>query len=124
MDSTELPVLVDGDSGFGNFNNARLLARKLRQPGAAGMALQDSRFPKMNSFVGERHAVTNIDEFSGRLRAVLDTVGQGLVVVARIEALIAARPMEEAVLRAHAYAAAGADAILIHSREEHRGRDP
>ena len=38
-DSTDLPVLVDGDSGFGNFNNARLLARKLRQRGAAGVAL-------------------------------------------------------------------------------------
>ncbi|WFU45244.1 isocitrate lyase/phosphoenolpyruvate mutase family protein [Bradyrhizobium sp. CB82] len=117
VDSTELPVLVDGDSGFGNFNNARLLARKLRQRGAAGVALQDSRFPKMNSFVGERHAIADIDEFSGRLRAIRDTVGQNLVLVARIEALIAGRPMDEAVSRAHAYADAGADAILIHSRK-------
>ncbi|WP_439406459.1 phosphoenolpyruvate mutase [Bradyrhizobium sp. DASA03076] len=117
VDSSELPVLVDGDSGFGNFNNARLFARKLRQRGAAGLALQDSCFPKMNSFVGERHAIADIKEFSGRLRAVKDTVGQDLVLVARIEALIAGRPMEEAVSRAHAYAHAGADAILIHSRK-------
>ncbi|WP_445222323.1 phosphoenolpyruvate mutase [Bradyrhizobium sp. Pa8] len=117
VDSTELPVLVDGDGGFGNFNNARLLARKLHQRGAAGVALEDSCFPKMNSFVGARHPLADIDEFSGRLRAVKDTVADGLVLVARIEALIAGRGMDEALLRASAYAAAGADAILIHSRK-------
>ncbi|MFB6464038.1 phosphoenolpyruvate mutase [Bradyrhizobium tunisiense] len=117
VDSTELPVLVDGDSGFGNFNNARLLARKLHQRGAAGIALEDSCFPKINSFVGDRHPLADIDEFSGRLRAVKDTVADELVLVARIEALIAGRGMDEALLRASAYAAAGADAILIHSRK-------
>jgi phosphoenolpyruvate phosphomutase len=117
VDSTELPVLVDGDSGFGNFNNARLLARKLRQRGAAGVALEDKGFPKMNSFVGDRHPLAAIDEFAGRLRAVKDTVGDDLVLVARVEALIAGHGMDEALARAHAYAEAGADAILIHSRK-------
>ena len=117
VDSTELPVLVDGDSGFGNFNNARLLARKLMQRGAGGVALEDKGFPKMNSFVGDRHPLADIYEFSGRLRAVKDTVGEDLVLVARIEALIAGHGMEEALRRAHAYAEAGADAILIHSRK-------
>jgi phosphoenolpyruvate phosphomutase len=116
-DTTDLPVLVDGDSGFGNFNNARLLARKLQQRGAAGVALEDKGFPKMNSFVGDRHPLANIDEFSGRLRAVKDTVGADLVLVARIEALIAGHGMDAALTRAHAYAEAGADAILIHSRK-------
>lgn len=78
VDSTELPVLVDGDGGFGNFNNARILARRLRQRGAAGVALEDSCFPKMNSFVGDRHPLADIDEFSGRLRAVKDTVRRRL----------------------------------------------
>ncbi|WP_027522006.1 phosphoenolpyruvate mutase [Bradyrhizobium sp. Ec3.3] len=117
VDSTALPVLVDGDGGFGNFNNARLLARKLRQRGAAGVALEDSCFPKMNSFVGERHPLADINEFSGRLRAVKDTVADDMVLVARIEALIGGHVMDEALLRAHAYADAGADAILIHSRK-------
>lgn len=118
VDSTELPVLVDGDGGFGNFNNARLLARKLHQRGAAGIALEDSCFPKMNSFVGDRHALADVDEFSGRLRAVKDTVAGDLVLVARTEALIAGHGMDDAILRANAYAAAGADAILIHSRKD------
>ncbi|WP_409997250.1 phosphoenolpyruvate mutase [Bradyrhizobium cosmicum] len=117
VDSTKLPVLVDGDGGFGNFNNARLLARKLRQRGAAGVALEDSCFPKMNSLIGDRHPLADIDEFSGRLRAVKDTVAEDLVLVARIEALIAGHGMDDAILRAHAYADAGADAILIHSRK-------
>jgi len=117
VDSTDLPVLVDGDSGFGNFNNARLLARKLQQRGAAGVALEDKGFPKMNSFVGDRHPLADTGEFSGRLRAVRDAVGDDLVLVARIEALIAGYGMDEALTRAHAYAEAGADAILIHSRK-------
>jgi phosphoenolpyruvate phosphomutase len=116
-DASELPILVDGDSGFGNFNNARLLARKLAQRGAAGVALEDKGFPKMNSFVGDRHPLADVGEFSGRLRAVKDTVGDQLVLVARIEALIAGHGMDEALTRAHAYAEAGADAILIHSRK-------
>ncbi|WP_371932955.1 isocitrate lyase/phosphoenolpyruvate mutase family protein [Bradyrhizobium sp. CCGUVB23] len=115
VDSSELPVLVDGDTGFGNFNNARLLARKLRQRGAAALALQDSCFPKMNSC--QRHVLADIGEFSGRLRAVRDTVGRELVLVAGIEALIVGREIDEAVSRAHAYADAGADATLIHSRK-------
>lgn len=117
VDSTELPVLVDADGGFGNFNNARLVARKLRQRGAAGIALEDSCFPKINSFVGDRHPLADIDEFSGRLRAIKDTVADDLVLVARTEALIAGHGLGEALSRASAYAAAGADAILIHSRK-------
>ncbi|KRR09350.1 phosphoenolpyruvate phosphomutase [Bradyrhizobium valentinum] len=117
VDSTQLPVLVDGDGGFGNFNNARLLARKLRERGAAGVALEDSCFPKTNSLIGERHPLADAGEFSGRLRAVKDTVAEDLVLVARIEALIAGHGMDDAISRAHAYAVAGADAILIHSRK-------
>jgi phosphoenolpyruvate phosphomutase len=115
-DASGLPILVDGDSGFGNFNNARLLAAKLHQRGASGVCLEDKGFPKMNSFVGNRHPLAAIDEFSGRLRAVKDRVPE-MALVARIEALIAGYGLDEALTRAHAYADAGADAILIHSRK-------
>ncbi|WEX79329.1 phosphoenolpyruvate mutase (plasmid) [Sinorhizobium numidicum] len=117
VDATSIPVLVDGDSGFGNFNNARIVARKLEQRGAAGLCLEDKQFPKTNSFVGDRHALADIDEFSGRLKAVKDTTGPGFVLVARIEAMIAGHGIDEAIVRADAYAEAGADAILIHSRK-------
>ncbi|BAB54515.1 phosphoenolpyruvate mutase [Mesorhizobium japonicum] len=117
VDATNIPVLVDGDSGFGNFNNARLVARKLEQRGASGICLEDKSFPKMNSFVGDRHLLPDIDEFCGRLKAVKDTTGPDFVVVARIEALIAGHSLDEALCRADAYSETGADAILIHSRE-------
>jgi phosphoenolpyruvate phosphomutase len=117
IDATEIPVLVDGDSGFGNFNNARLLAGKLLQRGAAGVVLEDKGFPKMNSFVGDRHPLADIAEFCGRLKAVRDSVDDSFVLVARLEALIAGYGQDEALKRAHAYADAGVDAILIHSRK-------
>lgn len=91
VDSTELPVLIDGDGGFGSFNNARLRARKLRQVAAAGLSLEHSCFPKLNSLTRERHPLADIDEFSGRLRAIKDAVAEHLLLVARIEALIAGR---------------------------------
>jgi phosphoenolpyruvate phosphomutase len=120
-DSSGVPILVDGDTGFGNFNNARLFARKLAQHGAAGVCLEDKTYPKMNSFVGDRHPLADIDEFCGRLKAVKDAVGSDFVVVARLEALIAGHGEAEALKRAHAYADAGADAVLIHSRKPHAG---
>lgn len=117
-DVTHIPILVDGDSGFGNFNNARLAALKLYQRGASGICLEDKGFPKLNSFVGDKHPLADVKEFSGRLRAVKDTVPEArFCLVARTEALIAGYDEQEALSRAHAYAEAGADAILIHSRK-------
>lgn len=52
------------------------LARKLRQAGAAGVCLEDSCFPKLNSLIGERHPLAVIDEFFGRLRAVKDVAAK------------------------------------------------
>src|SRR5437763_7477515 len=54
-DASELPILLDGDTGYGNFNNVRRLVRKLEQRGIAGVCLEDKLFPKTNSFIdGER----------------------------------------------------------------------
>jgi len=117
-DSVSIPILVDGDSGFGNFNNARIAASKLWQRGASGICLEDKGFPKLNSFVGDRHPLAEAAEFCGRLKAVKDTVPDpGFILVARVEALIAGHGQEEALARAHAYTSAGADAVLIHSRK-------
>jgi phosphoenolpyruvate phosphomutase len=116
-DATSLPILVDGDTGYGNFNNVRRLVAKLEPRGAAGVCLEDKLFPKTNSFIaGETQPLAEIDEFCGRLRAAKDTQRDpDFVVVARTEALIAGRGLADALVRAHAYADAGADAILIHS---------
>lgn len=117
-DVTEIPILVDGDTGFGNFNTVRRFVRKLSSRGIAGVCLEDKTFPKTNSFVGERHPLVSIDEFCGKIRAGRDAqLVDDFCIVARVEALIAGRPMEEALQRADAYADAGADAVVIHSRK-------
>jgi len=116
-DATDVPILMDGDTGYGNFNNVRRLIRKLEPRGVAGACLEDKLFPKTNSFIsGEAQPLAEIDEFCGRIRAAKDTqTDADFVVVARTEAFIAGHGLTEALVRAHAYADAGADAILIHS---------
>ena len=117
-DASDLPILLDGDTGYGNFNNLRRLVRKLEQRGIAGVCIEDKQFPKTNSFLnGERQQLADIDEFAGKIAAGKDTqTDANFSIVARVEALIAGRGMAEALRRAEAYRRAGADAILIHSK--------
>jgi phosphoenolpyruvate phosphomutase len=119
-DATALPILVDGDTGYGNFNNVRRLVRKLGERGIAGVCLEDKLFPKTNSFLGERQPLADIAEFCGRIRAGKDSqTDDSFSIVARTEALISGHSMDEALRRAEAYHAAGADAILVHSKKPH-----
>src|SRR5690348_2253037 len=117
-DAADLPILLDGDTGYGNFNNLRRLVRKLEQRGIAGVCIEDKVFPKTNSFLnGERQPLADIDEFCGKIAAGKATqLDPDFSIVARVEALIAGWGMGEALRRAEAYRRAGADAILIHSK--------
>ncbi len=117
-DASDLPILLDGDTGYGNFNNMRRLVRKLEQRGIAGVCIEDKQFPKTNSFLnGERQPLADIEEFAGKIAAGKDTQRDAnFSIVARVEALIAGWGMDEALRRAEAYRLAGADAILIHSK--------
>jgi phosphoenolpyruvate phosphomutase len=117
-DASDLPILLDGDTGYGNFNNMRRLVRKLEQRGIAGVCIEDKQFPKTNSFLnGERQPLADIEEFAGKIAAGKDTqTDADFSIVARVEALIAGWGMDEALRRAEAYRRAGADAILIHSK--------
>lgn len=117
-DNTIIPILLDADTGYGNFNNVRRLVNKLEQRDVAGMCLEDKVFPKTNSFIrGESQRLAEIEEFSGKIKAAKDTQkDMDFCVVARVEAFIAGFGLEEALTRAKAYHEAGADAILIHSK--------
>jgi phosphoenolpyruvate mutase len=116
--ATDIPILLDGDTGFGNFNNARILVKELDKIGVAGVCIEDKIFPKTNSFIGENQELANIDEFCGKIRACKDSqLSEDFTVVARIEAFIAGAGLEEAITRANAYQDAGADAILVHSKK-------
>lgn len=117
-DATDIPILVDGDTGYGNFNNFRRLVKKLCQRGVAGVCIEDKIFPKTNSFLSEGDDLADVEEFCGKIKAGKDTQEHpDFTIVARVEALIAGLGMDEALRRASAYAEAGADAIVIHSRQ-------
>ena len=116
-DATAIPILLDGDTGYGNFNNMRRLVNKLCQRGVAGVCIEDKLFPKTNSFVGSAQPLADIDEFCGKIKAGKDSqLDDDFQIVARVEALISGWGLDEALRRAEAYHEAGADAILMHSK--------
>jgi phosphoenolpyruvate phosphomutase len=116
-DATTIPILVDGDTGYGNFNNMRRLVRKLCERGIAAVCIEDKLFPKTNSFVGQAQPLADVEEFCGKIKAGKDSQTDGdFCIVARVEALISGWGMDEALKRAEAYHKAGADGILIHSK--------
>ena len=117
-DATTIPILLDADTGYGNFNNVRRLVRKLEQRNIAGMCIEDKLFPKTNSFINsEQQPLADVEEFAAKIKAAKDTQQDpDFCVVARVESLIAGWELEEALRRAEAYYLAGADAILMHSK--------
>ncbi len=116
-DATRVPILLDGDTGYGNFNNMQRLIRKLEQRHIAAVCIEDKLFPKTNSFLkGEAQPLADIDEFCGKIKAGKDAQSDAdFCIIARIEAFICGWGLAEALRRAEAYHQAGADGILIHS---------
>lgn len=116
-DATRLPILLDGDTGYGNFNNVRRLVRKLEQRGIAAVCIEDKLYPKTNSFIdGDKQQLADVDEFCSRIKAGKDAqADDDFAIITRVEAFIAGWGLGEALRRAEAYHAAGADGILIHS---------
>lgn len=119
-DATTVPILLDGDTGYGNFNSARRLVTKLEQRGIAGVCIEDKLFPKTNSFIrGTAQPLADMFEHAGKIRAMKEAQrDEDFVVVARVEALIAGHGLEEALKRGEEYRKAGADAVLIHSSKK------
>jgi len=117
---TDIPILLDGDTGFGNFNNARRLIGKLERADIGGVCFEDKLFPKTNSFIdGEMQPLEDIDIFCGKIMAAKDVQKDpDFMVVARLEAFITGYGLDEALKRADAYHRAGADAILCHSKKK------
>ena len=118
-DATTIPILLDGDTGYGNFNNMRRLVQKLEQRHIGGVCIEDKLFPKTNSFIGgEQQPLADMDEFCGKIKAGKDVQqDDAFCIIARVEAFIAGYGPEVALERAEAYRRAGADAILVHSKK-------
>jgi len=72
-DASSIPILLDADTGYGNFNNVRRLVRKLEQRNIPAMCIEDKVFPKTNSFLNEKHQLlADADEFAGLGKGVLE----------------------------------------------------
>ena len=100
-DQTKVPILLDADTGYGNFNNMRRLVQKLEQRDIAAACIEDKIFPKTNSFIkGEAQPLADIDEFCGKIKAGKDSqLDPDFCVVARVEALISGWGLDEALRR-------------------------
>lgn len=122
--ATELPVVVDCDNGYGGLSNLVRTVREFESAGISAICVEDNTFPKRNSLLGEEteRALIPAEEQARRIsaaKAAQET--DDFVFIARVEALIAGYGVEDACERADAYVDAGADAILIHSRDKTLG---
>jgi phosphoenolpyruvate phosphomutase len=118
-DAVSVPVVADCDNGYGNAINVMRTASEFERAGAAGICIEDNEFPKRCSFyAGVRRDLVPAEEHARKIEAACSArQRRDFAVIARTEALIAGLGLEEALRRAQAYAEAGADAVLVHSKE-------
>lgn len=119
-EQSSLPIIADIDTGFGNAINVIYAIQQYERAGAAAVVIEDKTFPKVTSLVADgRQDLLRLEEFQGKIRAAVATRSNpDFLIIARTEALIAGLGEEEALKRAAAYEAAGADMILIHSKQK------
>ncbi|WP_438484870.1 isocitrate lyase/phosphoenolpyruvate mutase family protein [Streptomyces sp. S186] len=116
-DATELPVLADCDTGYGDIRNVARMVDQYERAGIAGVCIEDKVFPKRNSLGSGAQVQETVEAFCTKIETAKKTQRTSdFVVVARIETFISGGSKEDAIRRADAYAEAGADAVLIHSK--------
>ena len=117
-EAVSIPIIADCDTGYGNALNVMRTVNDRERAGVAAICIEDNVYPKRCSFyAGVRRELIPIEEHCGKIQAAkaAQTVPE-FMVIARTEALIAGWGQDEALKRAQAYADAGADAVLIHSK--------
>lgn len=120
MEVTELPMIYDGDTG-GLPEIFHFTVRTLERLGVSACIIEDKQGLKQNSLFGtdRKQQLADIEEFSQKIAAGKRAqVTDDFMVIARLEALIAGYGQEEALKRAKAFLDAGADGIMIHSKEK------
>jgi phosphoenolpyruvate phosphomutase len=120
IEQVNLPMVADLDTGYGNAINVGHVVGAYARAGSAAVVIEDKTFPKDTSLLaGARQELIRIEEFQGKIEAArAAAAGHDLLVIARTEALIADLGMDEALRRGAAYAEAGADLLLIHSKRK------
>lgn len=120
LEVTDLPMIYDGDTG-GNAEVFRFTVRSLERLGVSAVVIEDKAGLKQNSLFGtdRKQQLEDIDVFCEKIAAGKEASQHpDFMVCARMESLIAGYGEEEALMRAERAIAAGADAVMIHSKEK------
>ena len=117
--SCNIPIIADCDTGFGGPSNVNHMIKKYEKSGIAAVCIEDKTFPKQNSFLEDsKQELLPEKEFVAKIIAAKEAQeNPNFMLIARTEALISGMGMKEAIKRANEYEKAGADAILIHSKQ-------
>ena len=118
LETVDLPLLVDADTGFGNALNVRRTVRLLERNGAAAIQLEDQVFPKRCGHLAGKSLVSE-SEMTGKLKAALDARhDSGTLIIARTDAL-AGEGLEKTLQRAAAYVETGIDILFVEAPANH-----
>ena len=119
-DACDIPIIADCDTGFGGPSNVSHMVKKYEKAGIAAICIEDKTFPKQNSFhENTKQELLPEKDFVAKIIAAKEAKeNSNFMIIGRTEALISGLGMKEAVKRANAYEKAGADAILIHSKQD------
>ncbi|MCK5221240.1 MAG: phosphoenolpyruvate mutase [Candidatus Aminicenantes bacterium] len=120
LEVTTKPIIYDGDSG-GLPEHFKFMVRTLEREGVSAVIIEDKVGAKKNSLFGTDVEQTQdtIENFCNKIKVGKEAlVTDDFMIIARIESLILKAGMEDALKRAEAYTRAGADAIMIHSKEK------
>ncbi len=111
-DSTEIPLIADGDTGYGNPINVVRTVREYEKAGAAAVHLEDQVWPKRCGHMAGKQVIPTPDMVA-KIRAATDCrLSHDFVIIARTDAL-AVDGLRAAIDRCHAYAEAGADVVFV-----------
>ena len=115
-----IPIIADCDTGYGGPSNVSHMVKKYENAGISSICIEDKTFPKQNSLLENgKNDLLSEKEFVAKILSAKEARNdKDFLIIARVEALISGLGMNEALRRATAYENAGADAILIHSKQK------
>ena len=120
LEVTTKPIIVDGDTG-GRIDHFKFRVKTLERLGVSAIIIEDKIGDKRNSLFGTTvpQEQDSIDHFSQKIsEGKKSQVTEDFMIIARVESLILQKGMDDALLRTKAYIKAGADGIMIHSKNK------
>jgi phosphoenolpyruvate phosphomutase len=115
--ATTVPILADGNAGFGGEDVVAYVTQRAEMLGINGICLEDKAYPRRNSFADQPPEIASIEDFGVKLDAAAAARrSRDFLIVARAEGLLAGLSPGEVLVRSNLYLSAGADAVVVHSK--------